>query len=338
LALDAVQRALELSPDLPQAHFALGDYYYRGFLDYERALQEYTIAEQGMPGASELYVARAFVYRRLGHWDQSLASMEQAIQLDPRNSVPLRQQAVTYTAMHDYAKAERYYERAFELAPGNWRPYVSRAWVHIYRDGDPTLMKETAENPPMDIGSSDKQEMGWTAAIYERDYDTALNYLENPDPDVIQDIIYYAPKASLRGLTHQLAGQPELAAQEFRAARSQLEETIETSHQDARVFIALGEALAGLGEYDAAVRAAYQAMKMLPTSRDAINGAAIQIHAIVRVFIPSGAHEEAIARLDAYLASQGGWWSIEGLLPDPRLDPIRDDPNFQAVVKKHTRQ
>ncbi len=45
----------------------------------------------------------------------------------------------------------------------------------------------------------------------------------------------------------------------------------------------------------------------------------------------------AIEQLDAYLLGPGRW-SIEGLLPDPRLDPIRDDPRFEALVEKYKRR
>ena len=41
--------------------------------------------------------------------------------------------------------------------------------------------------------------------------------------------------------------------------------------------------------------------------------------------------------LDAYLAGPG-WLSIEDLLVDPRLDPIREDPRFSTVVEKYRRQ
>ena len=44
----------------------------------------------------------------------------------------------------------------------------------------------------------------------------------------------------------------------------------------------------------------------------------------------------AIYELDKYLAGPAPW-SIEGLLPDPRLDPIREDPRFVVLVKKYQR-
>ena len=53
--------------------------------------------------------------------------------------------------------------------------------------------------------------------------------------------------------------------------------------------------------------------------------------------MPAGDYDAAIEELDAYLAAPGTW-SIEGLLPDPRLDPIRDDPRFLALVEKYSRK
>ena len=68
LARDAVERAFKLAPDLPEAHLAMGYYYYHGFRDYATALQQWALAERGMPGDSRLYLARAYAYRRMGEW------------------------------------------------------------------------------------------------------------------------------------------------------------------------------------------------------------------------------------------------------------------------------
>ena len=60
--------------------------------------------------------------------------------------------------------------------------------------------------------------------------------------------------------------------------------------------------------------------------------------AAVRVLIPTGDHATAIELLDDYLVTIGAKWTIEGLLPDPPLDPIREDPRFIALVEKYRRQ
>ena len=64
LAKEAVDEAQRIAPDLPDTHFALGYYYYNGFLDYDRAIAEFTIAQQGQPNNSELHAGIGYVYRR----------------------------------------------------------------------------------------------------------------------------------------------------------------------------------------------------------------------------------------------------------------------------------
>jgi hypothetical protein len=62
-----------------------------------------------------------------------------------------------------------------------------------------------------------------------------------------------------------------------------------------------------------------------------------RLDAVLRVFVRTGAFEAALEQLERYL-SEPGMWSIEGLLPDPRLDPIREDPRFRALVEQHRRR
>ena len=44
LAKEAVDKAFELNPDLPEVRLALGHYYYHCHLDYDRALEQFDIA------------------------------------------------------------------------------------------------------------------------------------------------------------------------------------------------------------------------------------------------------------------------------------------------------
>jgi len=336
MAEEAVQRALVLVPNLPVAHLAFGYYHYRGFRNYDRALQEFDIAEQESPGDSELFEARSYIYRRVGQWDESLESMALAIELDPRNTNLFFQQAGTYSIRRDYAAAGEHLERALEIAPDHVEAYALRAQTPLRRSGEIALLKVAAENPPMEIGIK-RQWLGWYAAIYERDFDTALEYLDDWDIDVFEGQWESVPKSSFYGVTHGLAQQPELAEPHFQSARVQIEARLEVDPTDPRLYIALGEVLAGTGENEAALRAVDQAMNLLSTSTDTFDGPVYRLATIIRVFVPAGDFDSAIEALDAYLAAPGRW-SIEGLLPDPRLDPIRDDPRFQVLVDKYSRQ
>ena len=317
LALEAVERAFQVSPDLPQAHLAMSDYYRQGIRDFDRALEETAIAERGMPGSADLYFARADLQRRVGEWDESLENWERVIELDPRSINAHLEFVRTHIVLRNYQQAEQSLERALEFAPDSRILNVTTAQIALFRDG---LTRNTL-----------------TAALYERDYDTALSLLDSQESDVSITPWSYSVKASRYGLIYRLAGEHVLAEQQFEVAREQLEAALESRPDDPRLYNALGAVLAGLGENEEAVRMARQAIDdALPTSRDTFAGQNFRLDAVM-VFAAADDSDAAIEELDAYLGAPG-WWSIEGLLPDPRLDPIRDDPRFQALVEKYRRQ
>jgi tetratricopeptide (TPR) repeat protein len=333
LAREAVERAFELQPDLAEAHFAMGYYYYHGFRDYENALREWAIAEQGMLGDSRLHLARAYLYRRAGELKQATASFDRASELDPRNIGQLGVLTSTYAQLHDYTRAGLIVNRMIEIAPDNPRAYAVRANLALWQDGDTALMKALLDAAPMKLRAT---QINWRAALYDRDYDAALGYLDNWGIDVVDSQRFFTPKASYYGITYQLAGMPELAAESFRVARTKVDRALESKPEDPRIVIALATILAYQGEGELAVNVARHAMELMPTSRDAFAGPPLHLNAIM-VLIAAGDYGAAVEELDAYLAAPGQW-SIEGLLPDPRLDPIRSDPRFAAVVEKYQRQ
>lgn len=334
-AREAIERAFMLDPELPEAHLAMGYYRYHVFRDYPAALEEFAIAAAGMPGNSTVYLAQAYIYRRLGEFERSAASLERAIELDPRNLEQLWIQSYNYRMLRNYADAERYLDRALEIAPDNVDAWVSRVQIPVFRDGDVTLARSAAANPPFNLGDW-RQWFGWLAALYARDYETALDYLDDWEIEVFNTIDAFSPTASHYGITYRLAGRPDQAEEQFRLAKAQIEAALVKDPEDPRLLVALGEVLAGLGEHDVAIDAARKAMALLPKSQDALSGSEIQINAIVRVLAPAGEAGTAIELLDDYLAAPGQF-CIEGLLPDPRLDPIRDDPRFVALVEKYQR-
>jgi TolB-like protein len=331
-ASDALERARELDPDMPEFHLAAGEYYYRSSADYARALAELDLAARGTPDAPELLFARALIYKRLGRWEQALDTFEQARILDPRSTRLIFNQADTYISLREYEVANEYLGRILAINPNYVFADIWRAYISLVRDGDVTAIKALPPNTAW------VHHLRWLAGLYERNYDAACDALDGWKTGIFAWPWHYESKSLALGATCNLWGRHEDAHRSMLAARPQIEAALANSIDDPRLFIALGETLAGLGEREEALDAARQALTMRPRAQDAYISLIYQLDAIVRVFVPAGAIDEAIELLDDYLGTRGAAWTIEGLLPDPRLDPIRDHPRFAALVEKHRRR
>jgi TolB-like protein/Tfp pilus assembly protein PilF len=331
MARRAVDKALELAPDAGESHLALAYFHYLGERDYPAALAELDTAERAMPGNSQIFEARAYVYRRAGDWERSVINMERAIQLDPRNTDVLFRQSGNYMFLREYARAEQYLDRILEIAPDDVPARSRKANIAMFGYGDASASSALAAS-----GVTDPIR-GWEAAIYERKYALALHYLDAWSGELANNQNEYIPKASFYGATYALSGEAELAGAQYMAARTELEDARRTMRDDARLYVSLAEALAALGEREAAARAAHHATELMPISADAMTGPFILYDTVRRVFAPMSDSDTALRELEVFLASPG-FYSIEGILLDPRLDPIRDDPRFEALVDKYKRR
>src|SRR5437867_5128476 len=123
-ARSLAERALQLQPDLPEAHLALGFSYYYGDNDYDAALREFEIARRGLPNESEVYLALGAIQRRQGKWAESTAKLEKSATLNPKDTWPLQQLTFNYAMQRNFDTANKTIDRALELNPqgiGLWK-------------------------------------------------------------------------------------------------------------------------------------------------------------------------------------------------------------------------
>jgi tetratricopeptide (TPR) repeat protein len=116
-ARSLAERALQLQPDLPEAHLALGVSYYYGDNNYDAALKEFEIAQRGLPNESEMYLYIGAIQRRQGKWAESTANLEKAVSLSPKNIWPLQNLAFNYQVLRNFDKANQTIDRALTLNP-----------------------------------------------------------------------------------------------------------------------------------------------------------------------------------------------------------------------------
>jgi len=330
----AAERAIEIRPDLPEAHSALGNYYYRGLLNYPQALKEFAVTLEIQPNSGEALEGIGGVLRRQGRWSESAEKFGKAAELDPRNAYWLWSVGLSCELAGRYADADRAFLRALALNPRFALAWAERAWVQLLWNTDAgkaqAVLDEAARVPGI---SDDGGFLAWRrvqVALARRDYQGALRQLEAEARSAFDNQVNYSPIPLLRGQVQMLAGQADLARRSFEAARLDLEQRVKTKPDDDRLHGSLGIAYAGLGQKQDAVREARLGCELMPASKDAFR-AIFRVWDLAHVYRMVGETSEAIAALEDLRARSVA--TAHTLRLDPRWDHLRSDPRFQALLK-----
>jgi tetratricopeptide (TPR) repeat protein len=330
----AVQRALALDPELPEARLALAQLLFTADNNPEAALRELERAAAAAPAGSDLWMTRADLERRMGHLDQAIDSARRATSVG--EAARLEFEALVETSRRNFDRAELLFERTFELYPDNAQTQRFLATIPLNRDGKAHGLAALARSPVIDEHS--RASAGWFAALWDGDRETALEYLEQirSGAKVRGFGAFNIPVPLAQAQTLRAFGEQKRAEDLFRSVIEPTRSKLAENPGNPELLTELAEALVGIGELEAGVEVGRQVLERAETSHDVIFTAVARLEIITRVLIPAGQLDPAIAALDRYL-SHPGPWSIEGLMPHPLIRPIRDEPGFLSLVEKHKR-
>lgn len=137
LAKAAVDSALALHPDLPAAHLALGYFYSWGATpDLDLARREFQRVLQGEPNNADALTQLAALQAGGGDWDAALRNAALAVELDPRRPDWAEAAGWFHLVARRYGDAERYLNRALELAPDMASAYQGKLALVLRWRGD----------------------------------------------------------------------------------------------------------------------------------------------------------------------------------------------------------
>ena len=136
-ARDAAKKALELSPQIPLAHFLLGEFYLFKS-DIAQALNEFNAEREINPANAEVYDRLGDAYIRSGQFQQAEEALAQALSLDTSSTGPFIQMGKVLLRRDDPRTSLLYLEHAEKMDPGNYITHtlLGQAYRRLGREDD----------------------------------------------------------------------------------------------------------------------------------------------------------------------------------------------------------
>ncbi|HZR04801.1 MAG TPA: FlgO family outer membrane protein [Candidatus Udaeobacter sp.] len=327
-AKDSLNHALALDPNLPEVHLA------RGYneTDHARALAEFRQAEKDLPNSADVVEAIARAQRALGHWDEAVANLRRAIELDPRNIRASNNLALTYCAMRRFSEALATLDRILAWDPTNTRALLTKADA-LVAIGDLQAAEPLLANPELPASRRARY------AVLQRNYAAATEILSKDlaverrqrDPG---DILSLAFSQQLAGDSSAARATYEKAEQDF---QRKLKQVTPGSFAEADTHALLGSAYAGLGDAASAIAEGQQALALLPSSKHPEFGPDFE-DVMACIYGQLGDADHAIPMLKRLLRTSctGATFLTPATLRlDPIWDKIRNDPRFQELIAEN---
>ena len=337
----AADAALELQPDLGEAHLAKAFYYYYGFRQYDVAQKHVTDAIRAIPNDADVLNTAGAIARRDGRWNEAASTLEQARDRDPRNLSVLWSLFESYLALHEYTKADGTVNDALSVSPAADFFVLARSAIALFRDGDTAPLRSALRKLPrsFDPGGATST-IALRLSLMERDVEEADRVLaacrhEKLDDNGLSGVAgaldgYTVPKSWYAGLIAQARGNESSARAAFEQAKRAVRDDLVQSPNDAKTLAMLALIHAAVGEKNEALGAATRARELLPIAKDSFDGP-ILATTLAAVSAKLGEKDSAIRQLESLVGVPNG--PTPGTLRvEPEWDSLRDDPRFKKLA------
>ena len=331
----AAEKALDIDADLPEAHMALGFFYYRCMRDHKEALKHLTAAQRLRPSDDNLITTLAHVHRRDGRWDTALELYQRAQRLNPRAFMTCFGLGQTYRYLREYNKAETMLTRAITLSPRTSIGYLDAELLYMSLDGDTKRAEKVLQDAFEMVGPTNLPGRYYSAVtrlLYSKSEEVTgridgilLNVHEDDTTD------YYFNRAVIL----EQMGQEQRSRAYYDSLRIHLEHLADREKStDPFLESFLGFACAKLGRVEDAIQRGETGAEGLTVSKDAVLGPFLTAM-LAAIYTEVGEYEMATERLE-YLLTVPGDLSVNLLRIDPVWDPLRDHPRFQRLLDEYS--
>jgi TolB-like protein/Tfp pilus assembly protein PilF len=215
---------------------------------------------------------------------------------------------------HNWADAEREFRRALDLNPGyatthQWRS-ENLSWMGRHQEAIDEIERARQLDP---LSPSINASSG-SAFYMARKFDKSIEVLRKT-VEMYPDFAY----------AHSRLGYSLLAAGKIEEAKSEFETALRLSNRNANYLTGIGCALALENKLNEARRVAGQMVAASCSSY-------VSPFAVALIYTSTGDKDRALGFLEKALQEQDD--NINALNVEPALDPLRNDPRFQALLQR----
>lgn len=330
----AIDRALAVQPDLPEALVARALWHRQVDRDYAAAQRDLARAEALRPATSQLRYSQATLAATLGDWTLAARRAREALELDPQHGDITNSAAVSiHIPRGNFAEADRLLARAMVIqGPGLASPFLNRVFLREAWRGPEAALRLVERAPAGQSGRLWLQ-AELLAILGRRDEARQIIDAAERDTDPASPTAAQSARvrrdASFSLLT--FAGRDDLVGQRARAMRLKASQELERGNHSPAVRNRLVRAEIALGNHAAALTALEswrRSVEDLPATTVRItefNRQAAGLYALL------GRADEAVMLLRDLMANGFAWGGLS-LRLSPDFAPIRDDPRFMELA------
>ena len=331
-ALSALAEARALKPGLLEAEIAWAVYLYHGQFEYEKALAALeALGERGEQNPDVLQL-KAWLYRRLGRYEQAYDTMLASYALDPRDPATISNVVDMAVRIDDCGAAGEHAASGLEVAPDNPDVLTHVANYELECTGDAARASELLSG--IDFASDWQLWTARNSAWLQRDYERMLELadISLPDHGTLSDAYDWEYRA---WVLRQLGRDTEARALDDRL-NTELAELAEEQEVAQSAAYANAMIMRASAEGDAAATRSWIERHRRRVEAELKGDAYFRSFRplwYARSLVDVGLHEEAIRELETMLEQPGGY-RFPFVDATPAFDVLKDHPGYVELRER----